>query len=144
MKKLLSILTAIALALSVTSCTDANSLSFEYHFNIAGDATGTVEVTMPGGNLSLSGETNLLFDWGSAPTFVLRDEAYTTFTTQELQSSTKKTFTKVGYTIENDYENAFSATATTGTYYLHITGVVREKVTGVEVKIDKVLTNREE
>ncbi len=144
MKKLFILFAIIALSFSTVGCTNTGPLAFDYHFTVAGDAEGTVDVTMPGGSLSLSGEANLLFDYGSAPVLVLRDKNYTPYTIDELRISHTKLLNEVGNTIENDYEKAFSATATTGTYYLHITGVVREKVTGVEVKIDKVLTNKEE
>lgn len=146
MKKILYLLMACILLVGVSACTD-DTLSFEYSFNIDGHATGDVDVTFPGGDLTLKGNAELGFRVDSPSYFVSATKASPdqlhSATLNELQSSNKKNYRHVADAFLADYDAAFSATAAEGTYYLHITGSVKEKSTGIEIKIDKVLTNEE-
>ena len=145
MKKFLKILSAIAFVALVAfvtttlfSCTREDSLSFEYNFNISGHAVGDVDVTFPGGQLTLEGETGLSFTYGESP---MRDPFFSQITLEELYASDNQKSIQIANAVSSNYEEAFSATTASGTYFLHIVGSVREKTTGIEVKIDKVLTN---
>ena len=140
MKKLLYALMALTLLTGVSACTD-EMFSFEYNFNIDGHATGDVDVTFPGGDLTLKGNAELGFDYSSVPATKANLSGFQPATVQELQASGKKNLNHVADVFLNEYDAAFTASAAEGTYYLHITGSVKEKLTGVEVKIDKVLTN---
>lgn len=135
---------ACTLLIGVSACTD-DTLSFEYSFNIDGHATGDVDVTFPGGDLTLKGNTELGFrvDSPSYPMPAIKASLgqFHSATIDELQSSDEKDYHHVADIFLTDYDAAFSATAAEGTYYLHITGSVKEKSTGIEIKVDKVLTN---
>lgn len=131
---------ALTLLVGVSACTD-DAFSFEYSFNIDGHATGDVDVTFPGGDLTLKGDAELGFDYASVPVTKASLSSFQPATVDELQASGKKNYRRVADVFLNEYDAAFTASAAEGTYYLHITGSVKEKLTGVEVKIDKVLTN---
>ena len=131
---------ALTLLVGVSACTD-DAFSFEYSFNIDGHATGDVDVTFPGGDLTLKGDAELGFDYASVPATKASLSSFQPATVDELQASGKKNLNHVADVFLNEYDAAFTASAAEGTYYLHITGSVKEKLTGVEVKIDKVLTN---
>lgn len=131
---------ACTLLIGVSACTD-DAFSFEYSFNIDGHATGDVDVTFPGGDLTLKGNAELGFDYASAPATKASLSQFRSVTVDELQASDKQNYRHVADVFLTDYDAAFTASAAEGTYYLHITGSVREKLTGVEMKIDKVLTN---
>lgn len=131
---------ALTLLVGVSACTD-DAFSFEYSFNIDGHATGDVDVTFPGGDLTLKGDAELGFDYASVPATKTSLSGFQPATVDELQASSKKNYRRVADVFLNEYDAAFTASAAEGTYYLHITGSVKEKLTGVEVKIDKVLTN---
>lgn len=131
---------ALTLLVGVSACTD-DAFSFEYSFNIDGHATGDVDVTFPGGDLTLKGNAELGFDYASVPATKASLSSFQPATVDELQASGKKNYRRVADVFLNEYDAAFTASAAEGTYYLHITGSVKEKLTGVEVKIDKVLTN---
>ena len=131
---------ALTLLVGVSACTD-DAFSFEYSFNIDGHATGDVDVTFPGGDLTLKGDAELGFDYASVPATKASLSSFQPATVDELQASGKKNYRRVADVFLNEYDAAFTASAAEGTYYLHITGSVKEKLTGVEVKIDKVLTN---
>lgn len=131
---------ALTLLVGVSACTD-DAFSFEYSFNIDGHATGDVDVTFPGGDLTLKGNAELGFDYASVPATKANLSSFQPATIDELQASGKKNYRHVADVFLNEYDAAFTASAAEGTYYLHITGSVQEKLTGVEVKIDKVLTN---
>lgn len=133
---------ALTLLVGVPACTD-DAFSFEYSFNIDGHATGDVDVTFPGGDLTLKGNAELGFDYASVPATKASLSSFQPATVDELQASGKKNYRRVADVFLNEYDAAFTASAAEGTYYLHITGSVKEKLTGVEVKIDKVLTNEE-
>lgn len=133
---------ALTLLVGVSACTD-DAFSFEYSFNIDGHATGDVDVTFPGGDLTLKGDAELGFDYASVPATKASLSSFQPATVDELQASGKKNYRRVADVFLNEYDAAFTASAAEGTYYLHITGSVKEKLTGVEVKIDKVLTNEE-
>lgn len=133
---------ALTLLVGVSACTD-DAFSFEYSFNIDGHATGDVDVTFPGGDLTLKGNAELGFDYASVPATKASLSSFQPATIDELQASGKKNYRHVADVFLNEYDAAFTASAAEGTYYLHITGSVKEKLTGVEVKIDKVLTNEE-
>lgn len=150
MRKFLLLFTALALLLGVSACTGGqgpSALSFEYNFNIDGHATGDVDVTFPGGELTLKGDAGLGFRVDSpsfsAPATKASPGQFRLATIDELQASGKKDCRYVADVFLSDYDAAFTASSADGTYYLHITGSVREKLTGIEVKIDKVLTNEE-
>ena len=140
MKKFLYALMALTLLVGVSACTD-DAFSFEYSFNIDGHATGDVDVTFPGGDLTLKGDAELGFDYASVPATKASLSSFQPATVDELQASGKKNYRRVADVFLNEYDAAFTASAAEGTYYLHITGSVKEKLTGIEVKIDKVLTN---
>ena len=131
---------ALTLLVGVSACTD-DAFSFEYSFNIDGHATGDVDVTFPGGDITLKGDAELGFDYASMPATKASLSSFQSATVDELQASGKKNYRHVADVFLNEYDAAFTASAAEGTYYLHITGSVKEKLTGVEVKIDKVLTN---
>lgn len=133
---------AAAFLIGVSACT-ANPFEFEYEFNIDGHANGDVNVTFPGGDLTLKGDAELGFDYSSAPELRESTRAFKPVTVEDLQSSKRVNYKHVADVYLSDYDAAFTASAAEGTYYLHITGAVKEKLTGVEVKIDKVLTNEE-
>lgn len=146
MKKFLKILSAIAFVALVafvtatlfSGCTSENAFSFEYNFNISGHAVGDVDVTFPGGKLALEGETGLAFTYGKEP---MRSQLFTETTLEELYNSDQRTLNRMADVVSSNYDEAFTATTASGTYYFHIVGSVREQLTGVEVKIDKILTN---
>lgn len=140
MKKIFYLLLACALLIGVSACTD-DTFSFEYNFNIDGHATGDVDVTFPGGDLTLKGNAELGFDYASVPATKASLGQFHSATIDELQASDKESYRHVADVFLTDYDAAFTASAAEGTYYLHITGSVKEKLTGIEVKIDKVLTN---
>lgn len=143
MKKFLILfVAAFALLACATSCKDS-AFSFEYSFTIDGHANGDVSVMFPGGDLDMKGGSELEFNYSSAPADAIFYKSMPSYTTQELKDSNKQNYNKVGKLVENNYEAQFKATSAGGTYYLHVVGVVRERLTGLEVKIDKVLTNEE-
>ena len=143
MKKFLILfVAAFALLACATSCKDS-AFSFEYSFTIDGHANGDVSVMFPGGDLDMKGGSELEFNYGSAPADVLFSKSMPSYTIQELKNSDRQNYKKVGKLVEDNYEAQFKATSAGGTYYLHVVGVVRERLTGLEVKIDKVLTNEE-
>lgn len=143
MKKILYLFVALTLlVIGVSACTD-DAFSFEYSFNIDGHATGDVDVTFPDGDLTLKGNAELEFNYASVPATKASLVQFHPATVDELQTSAKKSYRHVADVFLADYDAAFTAYAAEGTYYLHITGSVKEKLTGVEVKIDKVLTNEE-
>lgn len=145
MKKFLKILSAIAFVALVAfvtatllSCTREDAFSFEYNFNISGHAVGDVDVAFPGGKLALEGETGLAFTYGKEP---MRSQLFTETTLEELYNSDQQTLNRMADVVSSNYEEAFAVTTASGTYYFHVVGSVREQLTGIEVKIDKVLTN---
>lgn len=143
MKKLLILFVAtFALLACATSCKD-DALSFEYFFAIDGHANGDVSVMFPGGSFDMKGDSELEFNYSSAPTDAIFYEFMPSYTIRELKESDKQSYNKVGKLVENNYEAQFKATSAGGIYYLHVVGVVRERLTGLEVKIDKILTNEE-
>ena len=91
----------------------------------------------------MKGGSELEFNYSSAPADVLFSKSVTSYTVQELKASDKQNYNEVGKLVEDKYEAQFKATSADGTYYLHVVGIVRERLTGLEVKIDKVLTNEE-
>lgn len=139
-KFLIPFVAAFALLACVTSCKDS-AFSFEYSFTIDGHANGDVSVMFPGGGLDMKGGSELEFNYDSAPADAIFYKSMASYTTQELKESSRPNYNKVGKLVENNYEAQFKATSADGTYYLHVVGVVRESLTGLEVKIDKVLTN---
>ena len=139
MKRFIFAILAFVLLACTTACTD-NAFSFEYNFDVVGHATGDLEMTYPGGSLGMKGSAELSFDYASAPA-TKSLSAYSPATVEELRASGKKNLGHVADVFLTDYYSAFTASSAEGTYYLHITGSVKEKLTGVEVKIDKVLTN---
>lgn len=137
---------ACTLLIGVSACTD-DAFSFEYNFNIDGHATGDVDVTFPGGDLTLKGNAEFGFRVDSPSYSVPATKASLSqlhsATIDELRASGKENYRHIADILLTDYDAAFTASAAGGTYYLHITGSVKEKLTGVEVEIDKVLTNEE-
>ena len=145
MKKFLILfVAAFALLACATSCKDG-AFSFEYSFTIDGHANGDVSVMFPGGDLDMKGGSELEFNYSSAPADAIFYKSMPSYTIQELKDPDKHSYSynKIGKLVEDNYEAQFKATSAGGTYYLHVVGVVRERLTGVEVKIDKVLTNEE-
>ena len=143
MKKFLILfVAAFALLACATSCKDS-AFFFEYSFTINGHANGDVSVMFPGGDLDMKGGSELEFNYSSAPTDAIFYKSMPSYTIQELKDSDKHSYNEVGKLVENNYEAQFKATSADGTYYLHVVGVVRERLTGLEVKIDKFLTNEE-
>lgn len=143
MKKFLIFLVAVfGLLACATSCKDS-AFSFEYSFTIDGHASGDISVMFPGGGLDMKGGSELEFNYSSAPEDALFSKSMPSYTISELKNSDRNNYNKVGKLVENNYEAQFKATSADGTYYLHVVGVVRERLTGLEVKIDKVLTNEE-
>lgn len=143
MKKFILVFAAVlGLLACATSCKDS-AFSFEYSFTIGGHANGDVSVMFPGGDLDMKGGSELEFNYSSAPADAIFYESMPSYTIQELKDSDRHNYKKVGKLVENNYEAQFKATSAGGTYYLHVVGVVRERLTGLEVKIDKVLTNEE-
>jgi len=143
MKKFLILfVAAFAMLACATSCQDS-AFSFEYSFTIDGHANGDVSVMFPGGDLDMKGGSELEFNYSSAPADAIFYKSMPSYTLQELQESDRANYVKVAGLVEDNYDAQFKATSAGGTYYLHVVGVVRERLTGVEVKIDKVLTNEE-
>lgn len=130
---------ALALLICAVSCKN-EPFSFEYSFNIDGHANGDASVMFPGGELAVKGDSELQFSYNSASFELLRKGA-PLYTVQDLREIGKKNYSKVASLAEDRYEAKFKATSTSGTYYFHIVGVVHEKLTGLDIKIDKVLTN---
>lgn len=143
MKKFLILfVAAFAMLACATSCQDS-AFSFEYSFTVDGHANGDVSVMFPGGDLDMKGGSELEFNYSSAPADAIFYKSMPSYTLQELQESDRANYVKVAGLVEDNYDAQFKATSAGGTYYLHVVGVVRERLTGVEVKIDKVLTNEE-
>lgn len=133
---------AFVLLACTTSCKDSE-FSFEYSFTIDGHADGDVSVAFPGGGLDMKGGSELEFNYSSIPTNAISYESMPLYTVQELKASNKQNYNEIGELVEDNYEAQFKATSAGGTYYLHVVGVVRERLTGLEVEIDKILTNEE-
>lgn len=141
MKKFISITLAVLLSAllfsTCCSCSDKNeSIKFTYDFAITGDADGAVDVTFPGGDLKLDGKTDLDFSWGN----VTRNTRF--IEVSDLLASDNKETVAIGNAMLASIEENFKAVSGGGTYYLHILITVREELTGLEAKMDKVLTNR--
>ena len=143
MKKFFCLLAAFALLMGTTACKD-ETISFEYNFNITGTATGNVDVTFPGGGLVMKGDSYISLDYASAPAAKAKmGDHYVFRSLDSLRNSGDRQLIRIADQVQSDYNDAFTATSADGTYYLHITGFVKEKLTGIEVKIDKTLTNEE-
>lgn len=142
MKKFISITLAVLLSAllfsTCCSCSDkSDSIKFTYDFAITGDADGAVDVTFPGGDLKLDGKTGLDFSWGNVSRNARAADVV------DLLASDNKETVAIGSAMLSSIENSFKAVSGGGTYYLHILITVREELTGLEGKMDKVLTNRE-
>lgn len=137
MKKFITILAAFAVALLMSSCKQ-DALSFEYNFNITGNANGDVCVQFPGGQLDLWGETKLSFDYGSPMDSLLM---VMPIIPEHLDKDVNPA--RILDVAQRECEQAFRVGTVDGSYYLHILGSVKEKTTGIEMKIDKVLTNQD-
>lgn len=146
MKKFLTILFATivlaSLAFLTSSCKD-EPLQFEYAFNVNGHATGDVHLTFPGGDFNIEGNTELAFSYSSLPASELFSKRSLVHSVTELRETGEEPYLRIADAVENDYEAKFTASSASGTYYLHITGIVKEHFSGLEVSIDKVLTNEE-
>lgn len=146
MKRILTLLFAVlalAFALTLTTQCERDPLNFEYAFNIDGHATGDVLVTFPGGDLNLEGSSKLGFNYASVPPSKFFSYPMPVYTVDSLSNSSKRHYRKLAKVVDSDYDSKFTASSASGTYYLHITGMVKEYFTGIEIKIDKVLTNEE-
>lgn len=131
MKRFLSIVALLA-AFAVTSCD--NPFAFEYNVKITGDADGDFTLTFPDGQLGLDGTAGINFKYGNA------DSLNAVSIDQALQLSEK--FSEVAEAAYVDVDEQFQAYAAEGTYYVLIDGFVREKKTGIVIRIRKELTNR--
>lgn len=110
-----------------------------YHVVINGNADGKVDVTFPDGKFAVDGATNLDFGYGNDSSFV-KSANIIPMTLGQAKMSADKNIRKVADFAES-YE--VSATSTEGHYYLEVDALFREPISGTDIHMHKVLTNRE-
>lgn len=137
MKKLF-FLAIVAMAL-FTSCKD-QQFGFIYSLHAVGDADGNFDIKFNNGLFEGDGKTDLVFLWSNDSTGVVRFDKPVAI--QDALNSNNKQVREAALATQDWFEQKFGVAAASGTYYVSISGWVKETLTGITFSVQKTFTNR--
>jgi len=143
MKKIFfTLLLAVAMAFSFTSCKTQENVSFGvvYNVQLTGDGDGQVAVTFPNGSFDMNGDADLAFKYSNDTTSLLK--ASKALTAEQIEEDGTKDEKQALTNVNGWLDQNFGATAASGTYDVRVQGYVKETLTGVIIAVDRRFTNR--
>lgn len=144
MKKIFLMIAMVLGMITMQSCKDTQ-FGVDYSVAVTGDADGGVLFNVPVGTIKLDGDAKVDINLGKTP--ALLNVQDTTTTVYVLADAVKSNDVKVAETanaVNEWFTNSFYVSGTTAdaSYYVHIVGFVRERVTGLTFAVDREFTNR--
>lgn len=140
MKKIISVIAGLAIALAIVSC-DTPQFGVKYTVIADGDANGKVALTFPDGVFKADGTAAIDFKWSNDTSVVFRTNLFTPVDEVRNIYTDRKSLKAVDY-VEQWIDDTFKATAAEGDYYIHLKFEVQETATGIKISGERTFSNR--